>query len=114
MTTIRKSLILKLTLKLEDSVKITERKDSFVEGGVPLQLYRVDTSVKQDDFTVLEDSIIIKPHIKIEQFIEDESGYKFRSNDFVSIPYKNDLQASVAYARAVEQLNNPNVEFVSF
>lgn len=108
MTTIRKTDINQMSLELISHIDIKERSDNWVIGlDLKGNELRVDTSSPGELFEVSGDNIWSKAVINV--LTNKDRLYKIEV-----IPYKNDLQASVAYARAVEQLNNPNVEFVSF
>ena len=64
----------------------------------------VDFSVPNIFYIEEGDFLISKPCVKVMTFQD-------RLYHTDTIPYCTDLDASVAYARAMEQLNNPNVEF---
>lgn len=108
MTTLRKTDINQMSLELISHIDIKERTDNWVIGqDLKGNELRIDTSSPNELFEVSGDNIWSKAVINV--LTNKDRLYKVEV-----IPYPTDLHASVAYARAVEQLNNPNVEFVSF
>lgn len=108
MKSIRKTHIYNLSLELLERIKIAERNGSILEGINKEGMNVIfDSSIPNLFYSLDGEYIISNPCVKAMTFHD-------RLYHTDAIPYPTDLDASVAYARAMEQLNNPNVEFVSF
>lgn len=102
MKTIKKSEIFTLDIVPLKGYLITDRGDGFVMNNE--ENVRVTTNSDGDFYEVTDSTIWVAAHIIINSF----------DSLIDQIPYKSDTDALVAYTKAVEQLNNPNVEFISF
>ncbi len=102
MKTIKKTLIDRIFIELESKYKVTERTDEW--------------AVHEDIGSTVRCLINVNDK-KNGYFVDGEYIHKYPSiniNNDDHIFYETNQEALIAYTKATEQLNNPNVEYINF
>jgi len=101
MITYRKNVIHALKLELTSVLSIIERSNKqVIAQGKGDNKICVSLEIENEFYEVVEDAVWSAPVIIL-------------NDGHIVISYDSDLNATVAYTKAVEQLNNPNIEFIT-